>query len=276
MYITARLLLTSFLLIFALGLLCSAALAYGQGAHADVIAYVRESYRESDIYMIDLQTGIDIPLVNRQVRDYRPVWSPDGTKLAFVRAGFGSTLFITNADGSNLRRMSPGDTGIITMESGVLQPGWTADGQQIVFVYQMPQTQSIHRYEFMMINVDDGDIFLADEEYPAVRDYLRTFRRTSLTSPDQGMVLRIQQEAGHYGLMTQGVTDETTHLIHRFEGSNIFLSGSWSWSPDGSHIAFSMSEPGRRTVRTYIVRADGTGLRLLTEGEIVHSPAWRP
>lgn len=276
MFITARLLLVGILLNFLLLLLCGTVLAYGQNTRADVIAYVRESYRQADIYMIDLNTGIDVPLVERQVRDYRPVWSPDGSKLAFVRAGFGATLYMVNADGSHLRRMSPAENGILTMEVGLIKPGWTADGRQIVFAYQMPESQSIHRFEYMIVDVDDGHIALADENHPAVREYLRTFRRPFLTSPDQSTVLLISQQADEYGLMTQRVSDESIQFIHRFPGTDLFYSGSWGWSPDGSQVAFSTVDQSHRLIRTYVMNADGSHVRLLTGGTEVHSPAWRP
>lgn len=46
------------------------------------------------------------------------------------------------------------------------------------------------------------------------------------------------------------------------------------WSPDGSHIAFR-SNRGKGVFELYIMRADGTDLRLLNEGRS-WSPAWSP
>ena len=34
-----------------------------------------------------------------KVREYNPSWSPDGTKIAFIR---GSDIYVMNADGTNL------------------------------------------------------------------------------------------------------------------------------------------------------------------------------
>jgi DNA-binding SARP family transcriptional activator len=56
-----------------------------------------------------------------------------------------------------------------------------------------------------------------------------------------------------------------------FEG----ISGL-AWSPDGQQIVFSAGPHGRPH-RLYIIDADGSGLRQLTDGEVPHiGPAWSP
>jgi Tol biopolymer transport system component len=64
-----------------------------------------------------------------------PVWSPDGTTIAFVRQGIGpdggdggcqTRLLLVNADGTNLRELSlPGVR--------PLRPRWSADGSMVLF-----------------------------------------------------------------------------------------------------------------------------------------------
>jgi Tol biopolymer transport system component len=55
-------------------------------------------------------------------RDF--VWSPDGSKLAFVR---GNDLWAASADGTFIRRLS---NDAVSDSS----PAWSSDGKQIVFV----------------------------------------------------------------------------------------------------------------------------------------------
>ena len=45
----------------------------------------------------------------RGVSDAEPAWSPDGTKIVFNRfdTNFQGALYVMNADGSDMRRLSP-------------------------------------------------------------------------------------------------------------------------------------------------------------------------
>ncbi len=46
------------------------------------------------------------PTKGRTWDDYNPVWSPDGSRLAFVRAARGNgSLYVANRDGTGLRRV---------------------------------------------------------------------------------------------------------------------------------------------------------------------------
>ena len=47
-------------------------------------------------------------LTRNPVYDYRPVWSPDGQKLAFGRS---RDVWVMNADGSDQRRLTPNPAG---------------------------------------------------------------------------------------------------------------------------------------------------------------------
>jgi Tol biopolymer transport system component len=52
-----------------------------------------------DIVVVDVGTGRVTPLTDDHVSNW-PTWSPDGTRIAFVRAGF---LFVMKADGTDAR-----------------------------------------------------------------------------------------------------------------------------------------------------------------------------
>lgn len=71
-----------------------------------------------------------------------PVWSPDGSRIAFASQG---EIFTMNADGTGLTRLTQNN---IHAES----PSWSSDGKQIVFaagVYRFPDT-----FEIYVVNVD--------------------------------------------------------------------------------------------------------------------------
>ena len=61
-----------------------------------------------------------------------PAWSPDGRRIAFAR-DFGASdpgIYVMDADGSNLVRLTTADEGITT---GDRNPIWSPDGTSIVF-----------------------------------------------------------------------------------------------------------------------------------------------
>ncbi len=71
----------------------------------------------AEIYVVNADGSGLVQLTSRQVITRHPVWSPDGTKIAFVSeraAGdAGSDIYITNADGSQPRLLVGADQNVI-------------------------------------------------------------------------------------------------------------------------------------------------------------------
>ncbi|NIV59296.1 MAG: hypothetical protein GWN48_28980, partial [Actinobacteria bacterium] len=77
--------------------------------------------------------------------DTGPVWSPDGTRIAFTsfRDGDGE-IYVMNADGTGLTRL--------TNDPATDQdPVWSPDGSQIAFVSDRDGNDEIY-----VMNADDG------------------------------------------------------------------------------------------------------------------------
>ena len=69
--------------------------------------------------------------------NYVPVYSPDGTRLAFMSGRDGNPeIYVMNADGSNLRRLTNHPAGDGT-------PTWSPNGQQLAFVSDRAGTPQI-------------------------------------------------------------------------------------------------------------------------------------
>lgn len=73
--------------------------------------------------MIDAAAGAP----RRISTGYAPAWSPDGRRLAFVVARVGDAqIYAMNADGKELRRLTPAGTHLL--------PAWSPDGRWIAFL----------------------------------------------------------------------------------------------------------------------------------------------
>jgi len=62
----------------------------------------------SDIWVMDIETGARSPLVQDPSADLWPVWSPDGQRIAFVseRDDPSGEVYVMSADGSDVRRLT--------------------------------------------------------------------------------------------------------------------------------------------------------------------------
>jgi Tol biopolymer transport system component len=62
-----------------------------------------------EIWVMDAGGGSRVRLTGNHVSDYDPVWSPDGTKIAFVAAFAGpgsSEIYVINPDGTGFTRLT--------------------------------------------------------------------------------------------------------------------------------------------------------------------------
>lgn len=73
----------------------------------DSIAFVSRVDGNSDIYLLELESGDIQNLTDNEAKDDSPAWSPDGQQLAFVsdRDGF-SNIYILNMDDQTLNQIT--------------------------------------------------------------------------------------------------------------------------------------------------------------------------
>jgi len=83
-----------------------------------------------------------------------PAWSPDGTRLAFVR---GKHIFVASADGSNATQITDGPAADQT-------PSWSPDGKDIVFCSAHGEDELVQANLFVvhadgtgMVQLTEGD-----------------------------------------------------------------------------------------------------------------------
>jgi TolB protein len=207
-----------------------------------------------------------------------PVWSPDGSQIAFARWEDPRGIWVVNADGTNEHR-------VFDWPRETRYPSWSPDGEQIVFVrqhrgrieptrvcFEGPKGQVCRvqppdpHYNLGVVRVGDGSFW---EPLPSSSE-------RSL-APDWSPVVDEVVYADVYGLFVQSADGQT-----RYQLTANNRDTTPAWSPDGEHVAFVRRQHDHWEI--YVVDADGQNLRRLTDTPIKSdgaagssvSPAWSP
>lgn len=176
-----------------------------------------------------------------------PVYSPDGTKIAFASERLGKQeLFVMNADGTDQVRLLH-----IADDLDETHPTWSPDGRQIAFIRSIVPPGTAGGLWVMGSDGSDPHLLLGA---PLVA--------FPTWSPD-GTRIAFQREVGDEPRL--GVFEIAT-------GRVVDLGPGWlpRWSPDSSRLAFSMPGGG-----IYILDVDEPAGRVLVHptGE---APIWSP
>lgn len=111
-------------------LLASGILFASYSPSGNQIAYGKIEQKNMDIYVKTLSSGETRQLTTHPETDNAPVWSPDGSKIAFNsdRVG-GKQLFIMNADGTHKRQITHSED----PEIKSFNPQWSPASNQILY-----------------------------------------------------------------------------------------------------------------------------------------------
>ena len=211
-----------------------------------LIAYVsgRAGTTETDLYTMDVANGRSHAITRDRARAATPVWSPDGSQIAFAsdRDALGSNIWIVPAAGG---------TPVKITQLGGTAPDWSADGAKIAFGTYRNGTTDI-----WVINADGtGET--------AITNTTDAWESEPVWSPDRTKIAYTSARSG-----------ETSQIwVMNADGSNpVQLTGltnsgpsvSPAWSPDGTQIAFGSFRDGTQDL--YVMNADGTGTTRITNG----------
>jgi Tol biopolymer transport system component len=176
------------------------------------------------------------PLEPSVLPDEDPVWSPDGSKIAFYNDW--PAIYVMNADGSNQIPLLKGGPDFA-------DPAWSRDGSKIAFA------------------ISGDGIYVINTDGSGKRQVTDYFDLSPHWSPDGTKIVLQRVLDGTDSIV---VVDATTG---DYVGKHPLATGEGPcWSPDGSKIVFSSGGD------IYVMNADGSGLAgPLIDGE---EPNWSP
>ena len=213
--------------------------------------------------------------------DVAPAWSPDGSRIAFVREGYPtpteSGIYVMAADGSGERRIVPFRVADIAAgqrvsdSSHAFGPQWSPDGQTLAYVVNERAwppgyaTEAINRNVLYTVRSDGSELRRAAA---VVYEYSFTPMGPPAWSPDgQRLAFEMDEGSGsHLYTVRPDGTGLRWVLDTGYAPSGVV--GEVSWSPDGAEILVTGS--------TYAVRLDGGGLRQVVPRRISGPAAWSP
>ena len=186
----------------------------------------------NNIHVIDPTGGTATNLTNSDGNS-DPAFSPDGSKIAFVRSGArGYDIFVMNADGTGRRQLM--DT-----SAADLQPTWSPDGTQIAFVANnnRPGGDGSMDREIWVMNADgSGQRLLtnntSDDYYPAWSPLGNQIAYVNHT--DRNIYVMDADPATNDAPVNLTPNSPTGCSPTCYQGDDV----DPAWSPDGTKIAY--------------------------------------
>lgn len=184
--------------------------------------------------------------------DIHPTYSPDGTRLAFIRERNSVSMYLYVLD------LNTGETEQITTEHQSINGfDWSADGSSLIF-----GSDRTGVYKLWQVNLSSDKLSLLP-----VTDY-------------QMVMPRVAQNNRLIYAKMQDDVNIWAYAMDKHEAkpwrSTSELDLNPSYSPDGSRVAFTTNRNG--SFELWTSNADGTEAKAISDfqGEYINTPRWSP
>jgi TolB protein len=273
-------------------------------------AITRDDTSTSQIFAVNADGTCETRLTHTGSSEGSPVWSPDGSRIAFCSDRTGSwNLFTMDGDGQDVRQVTHADP---SWPAGL---SWAPDGRHIVFSSQRKGDE--HALYIIgaggsreRLLLDDPGTDLSSPAWSPAGDQIlftsgtgQEFSKIEAVRPDgtgrrllasHGQLNYLQPawspDASTIAFVSMGDTRRvggigpdillmTAHGCDMRPISRLPTPGAApSWSPDGRHIAFhAHSYCEDRDFQVYIMNLDGTGISRPYYYDLGAGPAsWGP
>ncbi len=219
-----------------------------------LVAYTSDEGGRVSIWTIEADGTNAIDLTGAYGEDaFRPVWSPDGSRIAFAREdifvvpviGTPPVNTTDNADAQNIQAWNI---------------SWSPDGSRFAY----PSGGRLYTVGVSGRNIIEIAIGISEGQTPQ-------------WSPD-GTRIAYSHQTSNVTWDTRVVHLGSSVIADLTDGGGTSTNDQATWSPDGSRIAFRSTRSGSSAV--WVMNADGSGqVELVADGgssKKPMSPAWSP
>lgn len=222
------------------------------------LAYAVDVGHDShDVYIVDMEGKTLARIQGAR----QPAFSPNGKLIAVDGIGEQANLLIGNANGTNIKA--------VTNFTEDAQPSWSPNGLRLVFLSQRQSSRESNLIIHTQLQLPDqqyditlpyGSTKFLLGEYPSwMNDWRIVYKGCNYYSGgDQSCGLRIVGSEGGIPFNLTNETADTAPAVH------------------GKRVAFMSTRSGGNW-EIYVINADGSGLRRLTDNGCNDGlPAWSP
>ena len=236
---------------------------------------------DGDIHLGDPATGATRPITRTPEFEVNPIFSPDGTRIAFVRGDLhvDPALVVVRTDGSDERV-------VLTRSADATPSGpfaWTPDGGSLVAGVDLPLT---HFYDGVLAVVDAAgvdDLLLLTPPLPkaiGAMPFNGSAQVAPMLRPPAGDLILAGGEWDGLVAFTADLATSTELAGESLAEYEPFYVEDATWSPDGTMIAIDVAQydDSRRFIgegrpNLFLVDGDGSSARPIAEGK---GAQWSP